>query len=66
MVSAWQVCADMKLGIFAPDEPRPDPLAKAEGQNLSPNPPVVGPHNIWTKVCWLGLDILFVMLHKKK
>lgn len=55
----------MKLGIFAPDEPRPDPLAKAEGQNLSPNPPVVGPHNIWTKVCWLGLDILFVMLHKK-
>ncbi|BFZ04518.1 hypothetical protein BsWGS_07556 [Bradybaena similaris] len=49
MVSAWQVCADMKLGIFAPDEPRPDPLAKAEGQNLSPNPPVVGPHNIWTK-----------------
>ncbi|XP_055863268.1 phosphatidylinositol 4-kinase alpha-like isoform X4 [Biomphalaria glabrata] len=49
MASAWQVCADMKLGIFAPDPPRPDPLAKAEDQILSPNPPIVAPHNLWTK-----------------
>ncbi|XP_059147060.1 phosphatidylinositol 4-kinase alpha-like [Physella acuta] len=49
MASAWQVCADMKLGIFAPDQPRADPLAKAEDQRLAPNPPVVGPHNLWTK-----------------
>ncbi|GFO06729.1 phosphatidylinositol 4-kinase alpha-like, partial [Plakobranchus ocellatus] len=57
MTSAWQVCADMKLGIFAPDKPRADPLAKAEFQRLAPQPALVGPHNIWTKFLQERIEI---------
>ena len=55
MTSAWQVCADMKLGIFAPDIHQPDPLAKAEMQKLKPEVPEVGVHQIWTKVNYFVL-----------
>ncbi|KAK3796327.1 hypothetical protein RRG08_021349 [Elysia crispata] len=57
MTTAWQVCADMKLGIFAPDKPRADPLAKAEFQMLAPQPALVAPHNIWTKFLQERIEI---------
>ena len=50
MASAWQACADKKLGIFADDVTISDPLARYEGETLSPSPPCVAPHQIWTKV----------------
>lgn len=50
MAMAWQMTVDKKLGIFAEDKPRPDPLAKTEDQSLDPNPPMVAGHQIWTKV----------------
>jgi phosphatidylinositol 4-kinase len=50
MAAAWQLTIDMKLGIFREDKPRPDPLAKEEGQVLHPDAPQVMPHHIWTKV----------------
>lgn len=49
MAMAWQMTVDKKLGIFAEDKPRPDPLAKTEDQSLDPNPPMVAGHQIWTK-----------------
>eukprot|EP00106_Octopus_bimaculoides_P007153 XP_014774595.1 PREDICTED: phosphatidylinositol 4-kinase alpha-like isoform X3 [Octopus bimaculoides] len=49
MAMAWQMTVDKKLGIFAEDKPRPDPLAKTEDQILDPNPPHVAGHQIWTK-----------------
>ncbi|XP_021377626.1 phosphatidylinositol 4-kinase alpha-like isoform X3 [Mizuhopecten yessoensis] len=49
MAAAWQITIDKKLGIFQEDRPSIDPLAKAEGQILEPNPPYAGPHQIWTK-----------------
>ena len=56
MSAAWQLTIDKKLGIFREDKPRPDPLAKAEDQILSPDAPYVAPHQIWTKVDTLKLQ----------
>ena len=50
MSAAWQNTVDRKLGIFAEDKHKPDPLAKAEGEVLSTNPPFAKPHHIWTQV----------------
>lgn len=50
MTAAWQMCIDLRLGMFAEDAPRPDPLAKHENEDLTPKPPYVAPHQIWTKV----------------
>ncbi|PVD31364.1 hypothetical protein C0Q70_06776 [Pomacea canaliculata] len=49
MTAAWQMCIDLRLGMFAEDAPRPDPLAKHENEDLTPKPPYVAPHQIWTK-----------------
>ncbi|XP_059170408.1 phosphatidylinositol 4-kinase alpha-like [Physella acuta] len=35
---AWQACAHLKLGIFTPDSPQPDPLAKPETGRHAPQP----------------------------
>lgn len=50
MAAAWQLTIDMNLGIFTEDKPRPDPMAKCEGQILGPNAPFVTPHQVWTEV----------------
>ncbi|XP_053375288.1 phosphatidylinositol 4-kinase alpha-like [Mercenaria mercenaria] len=57
MAAAWQLTIDKKLGIFRNDKPRPDPLAKTEGQVLHPDAPYVDPHNIWVKFLQERLEI---------
>ncbi|KAL4223436.1 Phosphatidylinositol 4-kinase alpha [Mactra antiquata] len=57
MAAAWQLTIDRKLGIFRADPPRPDPLAKTEGQVLHPDSPYVAPHHIWTKFLQERLEI---------
>ncbi|XP_052243319.1 phosphatidylinositol 4-kinase alpha-like isoform X4 [Dreissena polymorpha] len=57
MAAAWQLTIDMRLGIFREDPPRPDPLAKTEGQVLSPDGPFVAPHSIWVKFLQERLEI---------
>ncbi|KAK3083088.1 hypothetical protein FSP39_013642 [Pinctada imbricata] len=49
MSAAWQNTVDRRLGIFAEDVRKPDPLAKAEGEILSTDPPFSKPHHIWTQ-----------------
>ncbi|XP_056020742.1 phosphatidylinositol 4-kinase alpha-like isoform X2 [Ostrea edulis] len=49
MAAAWQLTVDSKMGIFEEDRKKPDPLAKAENEVLSPDPPFAKPHHIWTK-----------------
>ncbi|XP_046360282.2 phosphatidylinositol 4-kinase alpha-like isoform X1 [Haliotis rufescens] len=57
MAAAWQMSIDLKLGIFEEDTPIPDPLARREDEILSPNPPYVMPHQIWTKFLAERLEI---------
>ncbi len=40
----------MKLGMFEEHKMPDDPLAVPEGVTLTPNPPFVAPHSVWTKV----------------
>ena len=54
MSAAWQMTVDMKLGMFAEDTEEQSPLVHVEGDAITPNPPFVMPHNIWTKV-WATL-----------
>lgn len=58
MAAAWQLTIDMKLGIFRQDKPRPDPLAKTEGQILHADIPYVAPHHIWLKVVFKPCSLL--------
>ncbi|XP_041348000.1 phosphatidylinositol 4-kinase alpha-like [Gigantopelta aegis] len=57
MAAAWQMSADLKLGIFSIDKPMSDPLAKAEDEDLTPNPPSTMPHQMWTKFLAERLEI---------
>ena len=50
MTSAWQMTVDLKLGLFSDDAAEKSPLVIYEGEVPRPNPPVVAPHSIWTKV----------------
>ena len=50
MSASWQKSIDMRLGLFADDEPRKDPSLFVEGQDMRPNPPpFIAAHDIWAK-----------------
>ncbi|XP_074644001.1 phosphatidylinositol 4-kinase alpha-like [Tubulanus polymorphus] len=47
--SAWQMTIDLRLGIFSEDEKQMSPLAASEQNIPQPNPPMVAPHQNWSK-----------------
>lgn len=50
MINAWQMTVDLRLGMFYETVSEPDPLAKAETDELKPQPPPnINAHRIWIK-----------------
>ena len=76
MLNAWQMSADLRLGMFAEYVAEPNPLAKEERDVLKPAPPVnADTHRVWIRYVQERLDIakyksdfetelFFNMLHK--
>ena len=50
MAAAWQMTVDKRMGMFSVDPVNLSPLAASEENVPKPNPPIVAPHQIWTKV----------------
>ena len=58
MLNAWQLSADLRLGMFAPPVLEPDPLAKQEHDTLRPRPPPhIDAHRVWIRYLQERLDI---------
>jgi phosphatidylinositol 4-kinase len=58
MLNAWQLSADLRLGMFAPMPVEPDPLAKEEHDVLRPRPPAhIDAHRLWIRYLQERLDI---------
>lgn len=58
MLNAWQISADLRLGMFHFIIDEPDPLAKKENDILKPEPPFgVEAHRVWIKYFQERYDI---------
>ncbi|CAB3384659.1 Hypothetical predicted protein [Cloeon dipterum] len=49
MLAAWQSTFEKRLGLFAVDHEGVSPLAAYEECVLTPDPPLLQPHNIWVQ-----------------
>jgi phosphatidylinositol 4-kinase len=58
MTNAWQMTVELRLGMFCETREEPNPLAKAEKEELKPQPPPnINAHRIWIKYFQERLDI---------
>ena len=63
MAAAWQMTVDKRMGMFSVDPVNLSPLAASEENVPKPNPPIVAPHQIWTKVSISAVRALIFKVH---